>query len=68
MHKFLSYVMALLTLPALAIAAEPVNLSADTYKPDLGVLIIQVNWGAYLEMRSIRERAASSTYIYEVAD
>jgi hypothetical protein len=45
MLKFLSYVIAILTLPALAIAAEPVNLSADTYKSDLGVLIIQVNWG-----------------------
>ena len=45
MCKFLSYIIAILTLPALAIAAEPVNLSADTYKPDLGVLIIQANWG-----------------------
>ena len=45
MLKFLSYVIAILTLPALAIAAEPVNLSAETYKPDLGALIIQVNWG-----------------------
>jgi hypothetical protein len=32
-------------LPILVNAAEPVNLSADTYKADLGVLIIQVNWG-----------------------
>jgi len=45
MFKFLSNVIAILTLPALALAAEPVNLSADTYKSDLGVLIIQVNWG-----------------------
>lgn len=45
MIKFLSYVIAALTLPSLAIAAEPINLSPDTYKPDLGVLIIQVNWG-----------------------
>ncbi len=45
MLKFLSYVITILTLPALAIAAEPVSLSADTYKSDLGVLIIQVNWG-----------------------
>lgn len=45
MLKFLSYVVALLTLPAITIAAEPVNLSANTYKPDLGVLIFQVNWG-----------------------
>lgn len=45
MIKFLSYVIAALTLPSLAIAAEPITLSPDTYKPDLGVLIIQVNWG-----------------------
>lgn len=45
MLKFLSCVIAILASPALAIAAEPVNLSADTYKSDLGVLIIQVNWG-----------------------
>ena len=29
----------------LAVAAEPVDLSEDTYKPDLGVIMIQVNWG-----------------------
>jgi hypothetical protein len=45
MHKFLTYVIVIFTLPALAIAAEPVNLSEDTYKSDLGVLIMQVNWG-----------------------
>jgi hypothetical protein len=45
MRKLFSYVIAVLTLPAFAIAAEPVNLSADTFKPDLGVLIIQANWG-----------------------
>lgn len=45
MFKFFSNVILIFTLPALAIAAEPVNLSADTYKSDLGVLIIQVNWG-----------------------
>jgi hypothetical protein len=46
MHKFLRYVVAILGwLPTLVIAAEPVVLSADTYKDDLGVLIIQVNWG-----------------------
>lgn len=32
-------------LPILVVAAEPVSLSADTYKSDLGVLIVQVNWG-----------------------
>lgn len=46
MLKFLSYIIAILsTLPTLVIAAEPVSLSADTYKADLGVLVIQVNWG-----------------------
>jgi hypothetical protein len=29
----------------LGMAAEPVTLGPDTYKPDLGVLVIQVNWG-----------------------
>lgn len=38
--------MAILgVLPTLVIAEEPVSLSVDAYKPDLGVLIIQVNWG-----------------------
>jgi hypothetical protein len=32
-------------LPMIALAAEPVSLSVDAYKPDLGVLIVQVNWG-----------------------
>ena len=46
MFKSLRYGIAILgTLPMLAVAAEPVSLSADTYKADLGVLIIQVNWG-----------------------
>jgi len=46
MLKYLRYtIMILVLLPALVIAAEPVILSADSYKTDLGVLIIQVNWG-----------------------
>ena len=46
MFKFLWYAIAIIsTLPTLVMAAEPVSLSADTYKADLGVLIIQVNWG-----------------------
>lgn len=46
MLKCLRYLVAVLgVLPTLAAAAEPVKLSADTYKPDLGVLIIQINWG-----------------------
>jgi len=31
--------------PMFGMAAEPVPLRPDTYKSDLGVLIIQVNWG-----------------------
>jgi hypothetical protein len=46
MLKILRYIIfALVALPAFVAAAEPVNLSADTYKADSGVLIIQVNWG-----------------------
>jgi len=46
MLKCLRHTIAILgSLPALVIAAEPVNLDADSYKTDLGVLIIQVNWG-----------------------
>ncbi|MEO8163916.1 MAG: hypothetical protein ABI619_00835 [Betaproteobacteria bacterium] len=46
MTKLVRYAVALLgTLPAFVLAAEPVALSANTYKPELGVLIIQVNWG-----------------------
>ena len=35
----------LLFLPTLGIGAEPVNLSEETYKADLGIIIIQANWG-----------------------
>jgi hypothetical protein len=46
MLKSLRYAIAILgVLSKLVIAGEPVSLSADTYKADLGVLIIQVNWG-----------------------
>ena len=46
MIKSLWYVIATLgMLPTLVTAAEPVSLSANTYKPDLGFLVIQVNWG-----------------------
>ena len=46
MAKSLRYAIAILgALPTFVVAAEPVSLSADTYKADLGVLIIQVNWG-----------------------
>ena len=46
LSHFLRCALAVLgTLPGGAFAAEPVSLSANSYKPDLGVLIIQVNWG-----------------------
>lgn len=46
MPKYLRYIVAIFgVLPTLVVAAEPVNLSADTYKSNLGVLMIQVNWG-----------------------
>lgn len=46
MSRLLVHVMAVLSVfPAFAPAAEPVNLSDDTYKADLGVIIVQVNWG-----------------------
>lgn len=46
MLKCLRYTITLiLMLPSLLVAAEPVNLSEETYKPDLGVIIVQTNWG-----------------------
>lgn len=46
MLKYLRCTIAiLLMVPSLVIAAEPVNLSEDTYQPDKGILIIQANWG-----------------------
>jgi hypothetical protein len=35
----------LLALTSVTATAEPVELSAETYKPDLGILILRVNWG-----------------------
>ena len=32
-------------LPTFVAAAEPVSLTESTYKADLGILVIQVNWG-----------------------
>jgi hypothetical protein len=46
MRQLTWYAMTILVaLPFLAVAAEPVDLSERTYKSDLGVIIIQVNWG-----------------------
>lgn len=47
MLKYLRYAISFLwvLLPTLAVAAEPVNLSEDTYKADLGVILVQMNWG-----------------------
>ncbi len=32
-------------LPSIVVAAEPVNLTETTYKSELGIIILQVNWG-----------------------
>jgi hypothetical protein len=40
-----SVAIILLCLPTLAVAADPVSLSEETYKPDLGIIIVQTNWG-----------------------
>lgn len=46
MFKSLRYKLLLIwLLPLLGVAAEPVELSEETYKADLGVIIVQVNWG-----------------------
>lgn len=46
MLKSTQYAITILgMLPAFVIAAEPVNLTETTYKADLGVLIVQANWG-----------------------
>lgn len=46
MFKFLKILStSFFILPLLTIAAEPVSLSETTYKADLGVLIVQMNWG-----------------------
>jgi len=46
MAKFLfCAIMILLVLYTAVSSAEPVRLDRNTYKTDLGVLIIQINWG-----------------------
>ncbi|HZW87125.1 MAG TPA: hypothetical protein VFF41_06675 [Gallionella sp.] len=46
MFESLRYGIALLgALPTLVVAAETASLSESTYKADLGVIIIQVDWG-----------------------
>jgi len=46
MHKFIQFVIAALwTLPSLVFAAEPIDLNERSYKTELGIIIIQVNWG-----------------------
>lgn len=44
-RPFWCAIAILAAAPISGIAAEPVTLDATTYKQDLGVLIIQVNWG-----------------------
>lgn len=38
-------IMILSVFPSVLFSAEPVSLSENTYKADLGVIIIQINWG-----------------------
>jgi len=46
MFKFLRCTLAVLgVLPSFVFSAEPVTLGEDSYKADLGVIIIQINWG-----------------------
>jgi hypothetical protein len=46
MRKSFRYAIAIIGLfPTLAISAGPVPLSEGTYKADLGVIIVQINWG-----------------------
>lgn len=46
MRQLIQYAITIFwLLPFLAVADEPVNLSENTYKADLGVIIIQINWG-----------------------
>lgn len=46
MVKFLrNTLMIFAVLPLLVFAAEPVKLSAGVYKSDLGIIIVQINWG-----------------------
>lgn len=46
MVKLLRYTIMLLgVLPSLVAAAEPIDLSEASYKADLGVIIVQMNWG-----------------------
>lgn len=50
MFKLLRYAIAIfVVLPTLGVAADPINLSEDTYKAELGVIIIQINWGRRLK-------------------
>lgn len=46
MSKYLACLILLIgLLPTMAIAAGPVKLTKDTYKTDLGVVMVQINWG-----------------------
>jgi hypothetical protein len=44
-RRLLRASLALALFPLLASAADPVKLSENTYKPGLGVIILQINWG-----------------------
>jgi len=46
MHKLFQFVIAILwTLPSLVFSEEPIDLNESNYKTELGIIIIQVNWG-----------------------
>ena len=46
MSKYLPHlILTAGLLPAIATAAEPVKLTEDTYKADLGAIVVQINWG-----------------------
>lgn len=46
MYQVLKHAIPILWMfPIFTIAAEPVKLDKSTYNPDLGVMIVQVNWG-----------------------
>ena len=44
-NRLLRGVAILAVMPGLVLGAEPTILTETAYKPDLGILIIQVNWG-----------------------
>ncbi len=61
MAKFLQYTLAvLINLPSFVFAAEPVSLSENTYKADLGVIVIQMNWGRRWKCGTLQQASLAS--------